>query len=136
MRLVALAFVAAVLPLTVAFAPSGVVVSSSPRQWQTTDVMQLQAESSRREALFTVARLMIGSGLVVALPRSAEAKGSTFFYDEKIEFVKEPQQMATDGKVDLNAAFVVGSLAWKLPSLKTKLTHTRLMIISAVSILL
>jgi Mn2+/Fe2+ NRAMP family transporter len=46
-------------------------------------------------------------GLIVA-PEITHAKSSTFFYDDKIEEKPpEPSQMATDGKYDLNSAFVV-----------------------------
>jgi hypothetical protein len=40
-------------------------------------------------------------------PQMAVASGSTFFYDEKIDQVREPNQMYTGGKIDLNSAFVV-----------------------------
>lgn len=50
-------------------------------------------------------------GLVLGLlsaPSLASAKAaSTFFYDEHIEEVFEPSQMRTDGRLDLNSAFVV-----------------------------
>jgi hypothetical protein len=54
-------------------------------------------------------RAFLTSGLVglMIVPEIASAKGSTFFYDDKIEFVKEESQMPTGGKVDLNSAFVV-----------------------------
>jgi hypothetical protein len=56
-------------------------------------------------------RDFLTSGIVglMIVPEIASAKGSTFFYDEKIEFVKEESQMPTGGKVDLNSAFVVSS---------------------------
>lgn len=48
------------------------------------------------------------AGLVLLPTNDATAKpASTFFYDEKIEFVKEESQMPTGGKIDLNSAFVV-----------------------------
>jgi hypothetical protein len=49
-------------------------------------------------------------GLVVQ-PLVAGAKGSTFFYDDKIETQPvEQSQMNTGGKLDLNSAFVVSVL--------------------------
>lgn len=60
-----------------------------------------QLDVHRRDFLATgLAGLMI-------VPEIASAKGSTFFYDDKIETVKEESQMPTGGKVDLNSAFVV-----------------------------
>ena len=67
----------------------------------TTTTTQLEME--RRDVLIT------GIMGLVAAPGLAHAKGSTFFYDDKIEEVREPSQMATDGKVDLNSAFVVST---------------------------
>jgi hypothetical protein len=55
----------------------------------------------RRDVLIT------GIMGLVAVPSLAHAKGSTWFFDETIENVREPSQMATDGRVDLNSAFVV-----------------------------
>jgi hypothetical protein len=56
----------------------------------------------RRDILISgIATLFTIPGVAVAKP------ASTFFYDEKIEFVKEESQMPTGGKVDLNSAFVV-----------------------------
>jgi hypothetical protein len=56
----------------------------------------------RRDILISgIATLLTVPGVAVAKP------ASTFFYDEKIEFVKEESQMPTGGKVDLNSAFVV-----------------------------
>jgi hypothetical protein len=52
--------------------------------------------------------LVSGIAAVFTIPGIATAKpASTFFYDEKIEFVKEESQMPTNGKFDLNSAFVV-----------------------------
>lgn len=56
----------------------------------------------RRDVVIT------GIAALIAAPRLAQAKGSsTWFYDEKIETVKEASQMPTDGRLDVNAAFVV-----------------------------
>jgi hypothetical protein len=56
----------------------------------------------RRDVLITgVATMLTVPGTAVAKP------ASTFFYDDKIELVKEESQMPTGGKVDLNSAFVV-----------------------------
>lgn len=60
-----------------------------------------QLDAQRRDVLIT------GIMGFLAAPGLAKAKGSTFFYDEKIEFVKEENQMPTGGKIDLNSAFVV-----------------------------
>lgn len=58
----------------------------------------------RRDILISgVATLLTVPGVAVAKP------ASTFFYDDKIELVKEESQMPTGGKVDLNSAFVVRS---------------------------
>ena len=51
--------------------------------------------------------LMAGTLGLLFLPKTAEAASSTFFYDMNIENVREESQMATDGRLDLNAAFVV-----------------------------
>jgi len=57
---------------------------------------------SRRDVFAGIA------GLVAAAPVVANAAGSTFFVDDKIELLRpEPSQMATGGKIDLNNAFVV-----------------------------
>jgi hypothetical protein len=60
---------------------------------------------SRRDVLLT--GVLSGILAVTARPNRADAKGSTFFYDENIELVREPSQMSTGGKIDLNSAFVV-----------------------------
>jgi hypothetical protein len=70
----------------------------APSMRKTTTTTQLNLE--RRELLAGILEL-------VAAPAIANAKGSTWFYDQKIETVQEPAQMHTGGKVDLNAAFVV-----------------------------
>ena len=63
----------------------------------------------RRDILISgIATFLLVPDLAVAKP------ASTFFYDEKIEFVKEESQMPTGGKVDLNSAFVVRSLHVKM----------------------
>ena len=59
-------------------------------------------DMQRRDVLIT------GIMGLVAAPTLAQASGSsTWFYDEKIEQVVEPTQMATDGRLDLNSAYVV-----------------------------
>jgi hypothetical protein len=64
-----------------------------------------QLNLERRDVLIT------GIMGLIAAPGLASAKpASTFFYDDKIEFVKEESQQATGGKVDLNSAFVVSLL--------------------------
>jgi hypothetical protein len=55
----------------------------------------------RRDVLITGIMGLLGS------PAIATAKGSTFFFDENIENVREQSQQATDGRIDLNSAFVV-----------------------------
>jgi hypothetical protein len=60
-----------------------------------------QLDMERREVLIT------GILGLAAAPGLAHAKGSTFFYDDKIEDVREASQMPTGGKLDLNSAFVV-----------------------------
>lgn len=48
------------------------------------------------------------AALGLLIPSVANAKpASTWFFDEKIEEVYEPAQQATDGRLDLNSAFVV-----------------------------
>jgi hypothetical protein len=62
------------------------------------------AAVSRRDVLVTAL-----AGLVTA-PALSHASGSTFFFDEKIETVREASQMPTGNRVDLNSAFVVRRL--------------------------
>jgi hypothetical protein len=62
------------------------------------------AAVSRRDVLVTAL-----AGLVAA-PALSHASGSTFFFDEKIETVREASQMPTGNRVDLNSAFVVRRL--------------------------
>ena len=51
----------------------------------------------------------------MAAPAIANAKpASTWFFDEHIEDVKEEAQMRTNGKLDINAAFVVSDNLWPL----------------------
>lgn len=59
----------------------------------------------RRDVLVTALAGLVG------VPSLTHASGSTFFYDEKIENVREPSQMHTGDKLDLNSAFVV---SWRL----------------------
>ena len=50
-------------------------------------------------------------GFLGGLPPIANAKpASTWFWDEQIENVHEPAQQATDGRLDLNSAFVVSRI--------------------------
>lgn len=64
-------------------------------------ITSTQLNLERRDVLIT------GIMGLIAAPGIATAKGSTFFYDDKIEQVREESQMPTGGKVDLNSAFVV-----------------------------
>lgn len=66
-------------------------------------------KKSSKTQLSVHRRDFLASGLfgLMIVPEIASAKGSTFFYDDKIELVKEESQMPTGGKVDLNSAFVV-----------------------------
>lgn len=72
----------------------------TPMTQKPTFATKLQVQ--RRDVLVSgIATLLTVPGVAVAKP------ASTFFYDDKIEFVKEESQMPTGGKVDLNSAFVV-----------------------------
>lgn len=53
--------------------------------------------------------LLAGVTGLVAQPAVSTAAGSTFFFDEKIELVREESQMRTDGLIDVNNAFVVST---------------------------
>ena len=76
------------------------VFAFAPTPQMNSCTTKLHAE--RREVLISgIATLLAVPGVALAKP------ASTFFYDEKIEFVKEESQMPTNGKVDLNSAFVV-----------------------------
>jgi hypothetical protein len=59
----------------------------------------------RRDVLVTAL-----AGLMIS-PALSHAAGSTFFFDDKIENVREASQMATGDRFDLNSAFVVGTSA-------------------------
>ena len=62
-----------------------------------------QLHLDRRDFCFAA-----GVGLLGVMPAAANAKpASTWFFDEKIEEVYEPAQQATNGRLDLNSAFVV-----------------------------
>lgn len=108
----------AAVPWATAFAPVPVVRS------RTTSSTELYSDVSRRDLLLTVAS---GIAVVVAAPEMASAKGSTFFYDEKIENVREASQMPTNGKVDLNSAFVVRD-SWESKREHNLLSPSRLFI--------
>jgi hypothetical protein len=111
--------IALLLPMTVAFALSGWEVS----QKTAATAIHLQAECSRRYALFTTASAVIAPFEATTHP----AKVGANFCDDTIEFVEEPQQMATDGKVDLNAALVVcllDSCLWRKIMPKSIHFHT------------
>lgn len=51
--------------------------------------------------------VLAGLAGLVAAPAIANAAASTWFFDEKIEEVREPAQMSTGGKLDINNAPVV-----------------------------
>jgi hypothetical protein len=88
----------AMAPLAAAFAPNFHATKSGTSKDTHLNAMP------RRDALLTTISGLVG---FIVAPHPATAKGSTFFYDDKIEFVKEESQMPTNGKVDLNSAFVV-----------------------------
>lgn len=91
----AIILIALFVPPSFAFVPATVPTTSIHCITMTTLNMH------RREVLTT------GFLGMLTIPVVANASSSTFFYDEKIEQVNEPSQMATDGRVDLNSAFVV-----------------------------
>lgn len=87
-------FIFTLLPVTSSFVPL-----AKPQHSRL-----LALHATRRQ----VATEAIASFAFLAATQAAEAKpASTFFFDEKIETVHEPSQMPTNGKFDLNAAFVV-----------------------------
>lgn len=89
MRLLTLSYLI-ILPLVDAFTPT---LQKTP--------FSTEVNLQRRDVLVS------GIAAVLTIPGAATAKpASTFFYDEKIEFVKEESQMPTNGKFDLNSAFV------------------------------
>jgi hypothetical protein len=68
--------------------------------------LAMSATMNRRDVAFAAAALTMG---LIASPEQSQAKpASTFFFEDNM--VNEPSQMATDGKTDVNAAFVVRSL--------------------------
>lgn len=85
-------FAAALLATATAFAPA--IKTKQPLT---------KLDVHRRDVLITAL-----GGLLIA-PHVAEAAGSTFFFDDKIETVREPSQMHTGGKIDLNSAFIVST---------------------------
>ena len=92
-----LALVVAFIGTVMAFVP---VVHHAPPT--TTKPTSTQLDMERRDVF-----LITGILGLAAAPGLAHAKGSTFFYDDKIEEVREQSQMPTGGKLDLNSAFVV-----------------------------
>jgi photosystem II PsbU protein len=66
--------------------------------------MPLQQRAETALAMERRDVLMAGLAGLATLPAIANAKGSTWFYDEKIEDVKEESQMRTDGRIDINGA--------------------------------
>lgn len=84
--------------LTAAFSPQ------SAKKTKTSTRLDL----NRREFGAAAATL----GFLGGLPAIANAKpASTWFWDEQIENVHEPAQQATDGRLDLNSAFVVSKIS-------------------------
>lgn len=64
----------------------------------------------RSTALHSTKRRLLITGIMglILKPHQADAKpASTFFFDETIENVREPSQMRTGGRLDINSAFVV-----------------------------
>ena len=83
---------------------SSSTIAFSPIAREKTSLMQLSAQQRRDFLISSVVGLFVAPVLANAKP------ASTFFYDDKIEFVKEESQMYTGGKIDLNSAFVVRQL--------------------------
>ena len=65
------------------------------------------AAVNRREV---IAGLTILASPQISHADGTRTKGSTFFFDENIEKVREESQLATGGKIDLNNAAVVSAL--------------------------
>ena len=84
------------LSMATAFAP--------PRRKLSSPIRTKALDMERRDLFL----LGVSASVVVATPPIAQAKpASTWFFDKKIEQVFEPSQMPTDGRLDLNTAFVV-----------------------------
>jgi hypothetical protein len=83
--------------LVLSFAASAMAFSPLIQVDKKTSSTQLGLK--RRDLLTGIA------GLVAAPSIASAGKGSTWFFKDKD--IKEESQMATDGKLDLNGAFVV-----------------------------
>jgi hypothetical protein len=69
-------------------------------------IQQVEKKASSTQLGLKRRDLLTGIAGLVAAPSIASAgKGSTWFFKDKD--IKEESQMATDGKLDLNGAFVV-----------------------------
>jgi hypothetical protein len=73
-------------------------------------LIQVEKKTSSTQLGLKRRDLLTGFAVLVAAPTIASASSSTWFFNENIENVKEENQMPTDGKLDLNAAFVVRTL--------------------------
>jgi SNF family Na+-dependent transporter len=72
-------------------------------------MIQVEKKTSPTQLGLKRRDLLAGIAGLVAVPSIASAHGSTFFFDDKIETFREESQMPTDGKIDVNGAFVVST---------------------------
>lgn len=120
-----------------------VAVATAFQPIQTPQRVATKLEVARRDVLVTI----VGGVLAPAAAANAlshgmqnregsHTHGSTWFFDENIENVREESQMPTGGKLDLNGATVVRSsinkIAW-LSSTKLVFGSTRIAMRRAAS---
>lgn len=108
----------ALVALTTAFSP---VVQKK------TSTTKLALE--RRDVLAGLAGMVALPGMAHASSHALQNRegththGSTFFFDDNIEKVREEAQMPTDGKVDLNNAAVVSILGRGEAIVRVRIRH-------------
>ena len=81
----------------------GMASAFAPHPLKPTETTKTHLNLDRRGFCSAAAMSLLGIAPAVANAKPA----STWFFDEKIEQVYEPAQQATDGRLDLNSAFVV-----------------------------
>jgi photosystem II PsbU protein len=112
--------------LVLSFAASAMAFSPLIQVDKKTSSTQLGLK--RRDLLTGIA------GLVAAPSIASAGKGSTWFFKDKD--IKEESQMATDGKLDLNGAFVVRTWATaSLPSTQRSTNQSCALLISSLLIM-